>query len=360
MSEHSNDTSRQLTRRVPSELPAKADLVQIDCSGLARTLDLLSTGHLTGESAVALLRHELGTVQRQAQSVGALLQQATVQLRQLRESAQREQIQKQDEQRQLQDQNDRFVANLIQEHDQEMVVLRRERDAAIDRIRELSRDLSRASSASSAGIPHLPVRSAPPLQVAAELNARIDELLRERERSLRLLRQLAEQRDAAESRLQSLLASIGSYNGANSATMLEGSQGIPSVEPAEPYRAAHSPRPHDEPLATAEVLKGDITPSLDARREQSDEACTPAIDDPEGWDADAESNAPGPDTSPRGTDPTSGVESAAPPLPANDPSLARWVKGSDHSGAYSMQGSELSRDEVFVPRGTRVRPKSTQ
>jgi hypothetical protein len=239
MSEQSNDNPKPVAPTIPSELLANRDFAGVDSAGLTRAIDLLASGHLDGESAAALLRHELATVQRQSEATCDLLQKSSIELRQLRESAQREQVQMQDEQRQLQDQNDRFVANLIHEHDVEKATLRRERDAAIDRVRELSRGLTRSGSSSTASMPgvsiNTAIRSAPPAQDVIELKARIDELLHERDRSLRLLRQLAEQRDLAENRLQAALASTSSA--------------IP--KPRESSNATSPSRPQSNTLALA-------------------------------------------------------------------------------------------------------------
>jgi hypothetical protein len=196
----------------PDATSAEDELSGVDCTGLARAIDILQGGSLQGEPLVLLMRHELTAVQRQAQLVTQRYQQASIELRQLRESAQREHIQRLDDQRQSQEQNDRFVSNLIYDHEQELQAVRRERDAAIDRVRELSRGLNRAASGSSGNWQR--ASSSGSLQAvtvnaeAAELKSRVDELLFERERSLKLLRQLAEQRDQAETRLQVLLSDI--------------------------------------------------------------------------------------------------------------------------------------------------------
>ncbi|MGE5788157.1 MAG: hypothetical protein ACM3ZE_26415, partial [Myxococcales bacterium] len=206
MSEHTNGKPQPNDPQMPSQLRAAGDHCALDCSGLARAIDTLSSGEMGMDPCVALLRHELTRIQQQAGAMQNQLRESAIALRQLRESAKLEVVQKQDEQKQLQNGNDRFVANLIQEHESELAAVRRERDAAMDRVRELSREINRASGISSPGLPR--VSNLPALRGAAassevdELRGRVEELLRERERSVRLLRQVAEQRDQAERRLR--------------------------------------------------------------------------------------------------------------------------------------------------------------
>ncbi len=365
MSEQSNDNPKSEARPTPSESPARRDFAGVDCSGLARAVELLATGHLEGEAAVALLRHELATVQRQAESNCDLLQRSSVELRQLRESAQREQVQKEDDQRQLQDQNDRFVANLIHEHDAEKTTIRRERDAAIDRIRELSRGITRAGSTSSASMQRVSVntaiRSAPPAQDVVELKARIDELLYERDRSLRLLRQLAEQRDQAESRLQATLASIGAGSEGRSAPILERQQLATSahdgsrrsaVAPTEPgVTLSHS--------AAAPLPPGSVrTPTL-PNGPHSNAAELASLEDPDNWEIGPPAVVGGAVRSDQAyrTELTGATKSNSSP---HTPSAHHLAKDeNERSGAYSMVAGELASDEVYVSRTPKHVPKNT-
>ena len=101
---------------------------------------------------------------------------------------------------------------MIAEHETQLQSLRRERDAAVDRVRELSRGISRIGGLSTPNLRRISVSNLPTTNAADNevtlLRARVDELLFERERSLKLLRHLAEQRDQAESRLQVVLSSV--------------------------------------------------------------------------------------------------------------------------------------------------------
>ncbi|HEY5958900.1 MAG TPA: hypothetical protein VIV60_20210, partial [Polyangiaceae bacterium] len=215
MSERSKENANEVRQSLNE--PADDEVMRVDCGGLTRAIEMLAGGSLEGEPLLLLMRHELAIVQRRAQLVSQLLQRASVELRQLRESSQREQLQRLDDQRQLQEQNDRFVSSLIQDHEQELQSVRRERDAAIDRVRELSRGMTRVGGGSSGNLPRTSISAAAnglaPPDENAELRTHIDELLFERERSLRLLRQLAEQRDQAETRLQTVLSEVKSAGG---------------------------------------------------------------------------------------------------------------------------------------------------
>jgi hypothetical protein len=351
MSGQSNGNPKQGTRQIPSELPARRDVAGVGCAGLARAIEMLASGSLNGESAVALLRHELASVQRQAEFVSDLLQRSSVELRQLRESAQRDQVERQDEQRQLQDQNDRFVANLIHDHDLEMASLRRERDAAIDRVRDLSRGITRVGATSSSTLRRAPtnagIRPAPSLQEVAELRARVEDLLRERERSLKLLRQLAEQRDQAEARLQATMASLGSV-------------GPPT--PDRPAALSHEPssggsRPEKESSTSPNPSSVPTEPSA-----ASMGSAAAVLGDPDAWDVGGGPN--------EGNAVMAGPRPAAPELSANSsdaarasphgPSAPQANNGRDeHLGAYAMLGEQLSAEEVFVRPGRRGVPKAT-
>lgn len=360
MSDRSHDNPKLAARPMTSEPQAYRDFVGVDCAGLARAIELSASGHVDGDAAAALLRHEFAGVQRQIEVICNQLHQSCVELRQLRDSAQREQVQKQDEQRQLQDQNDRFVANLIHEHDIEKATLRRERDAAIDRVRELSRGIVRASSSSSASMPRVSVnsaiRSAPPPQDVVELKARIDELLYERDRSLRLLRQLAEQRDLAESRLQATMAALGSNGtaGASNAQTVTGNVERPASVAS---RSAPTPNPQmvtrSAGTATATPTPGLArTPASPAQpRPESQAVELAALEDPNNWEV-------GPPALAANTVP---VVPIAPKVDDNrfagSPEVAKDVR--DVSGAYSLVAAELSIEEVHVSRLPRNVPKGT-
>lgn len=249
MSEHTNGKSRPNDPQAQPELRAIGECFAVDYSGLARAIEALSAGELGAEPCAALLRHELARVQQQVSSLLSELRDSTVTLRQLREAAQFGLVQKQDQQKQeqhkqLQDENDRFVANLLQEHESELAAVRRERDAAMDRVRELSRELNRSNGTSSPNLPR--VSNLPALRVTTafsevdELKSRVEELLRERERSVRLLRQVAEQRDEAERRLRESRPadsrpSASSRSGSGISAGVEGSEPRRTRTATEPY-----------------------------------------------------------------------------------------------------------------------------
>jgi hypothetical protein len=362
MSEQSNDNPKPDAPPTPSESPARRDFAGIDCSGLGRTVELLATGHLDRESAVALLRHELAIVQRQAESNCDLLQKSTVELRQLRESALREQVQKEDEQRQLQDQNDRFVANLIHEHDVEKAAIRRERDAAIERIRGLSRGIVRAGSTSATGLQRVSVnaalRSACPPQDVVELRARLDELLNERDRSLRLLRQLAEQRDQAESRLQATLASIGAGGERRSAPNLEHRQPAANEQDSARRREVASSQPdfvRNHGVVAPSPQNLGLTPTLPSNP-HSIAADFVSLEAPVNCETDPANVGTATPSAPEfRTDQPGATPSDTNP---RNPALARLAKQErEHSSAYCMVAGELSNDEVYVSRTPKNVPK---
>jgi hypothetical protein len=349
MSGQSNGNPKQSPWQIPSELPARRDVAGVGCAGLARAIEMLASGSLKGESAVALLRHELASVQRQAEFVSDLLQRSSVELRQLRESAQRDQVERQDEQRQLQDQNDRFVANLIQEHDLEMASLRRERDAAIDRVRDLSRGITRVGGTSSSNLRRAPtnaaIRPAASSQEVAELRARVEDLVRERERSLKLLRQLAEQRDHAEARLQATVASVGS--------VADSTQHRPGVMAHQPSIARG---PEHESSPVPEAARVPTAPSAAACAD----AAAGVLENPEAWDITDGPNEASPVVKAHsGATPELGVNARAElesaPVAATPVNSGR----SEHLGAYTMHGEQLCVEEVFVHRGRKNVPKST-
>jgi hypothetical protein len=361
MSEQSKVTRNQGMRKIPSELPARRDMAGVDCTGLARAIELSASGSLQGDALVALLRHELANVQRQAQTVTDLLQKSAVDLRQLRESAQREQVQKQDEQRQLQDQNDRFVANLIHEQEVELMALRRERDAAIDRIRELSRGITRVGSTSSGSLSRVSVTAAsstPTAQEVLELKARVEELLYERERSLRLLRQLAEQRDHAESRLQAAHSPMGpgGTTGAELGPERTPLTGVGLTHDRLQCRQAPAAHQPEVVHGTAQALSASDSPvrvpTLPSKATSSG-AEMGILENPNGWDIGESENLP----TGEGPGSAGNRRDAITDPPA--PEVPRAIGRLDRAGAYSMHADELTTEEVFVSRGPRNAPKST-
>jgi hypothetical protein len=391
MSESPKRNPAERSRLTESELPARRDFAEIDCSGLLRAVAMLEAGSPGAASAVALLRLEIVRLQKQGQIVGEALQHSTVELRQLRESAERVQVQQQDEQRQLQDQNDRFVASMIQEHEAELASLRRERDAAIDRVRELSRGITRVgtpSTASSYNLSSAKTLHSTSFAEVSELRARVDDLLHERERSLRLLRQLAEQRDQAESRLQTTLAAIGN-NAASLPKFARGEAAIRASTASRLRSDAIAPDGHGEPTlpqqrgvaispqvasesqqaststehgaAAANAPFALASPNVPLRSRDrgadSKDSRLGALENPDEWDVGSDDR----------NEPIHPAESSTPgssphhPIPSTSMSGSLSISGErvERCGAYSLGAEELAVERVFVHRNPRIPPRGT-
>lgn len=282
-----------------------------------RAVSLFENGILQKEAIVSLFKHELEHLQKQAETLYAFAQQTSIELRQRRESQEQRGTEPTEVNRTLEEDNDQFVAQLIAEHETQVLALRRERDAAIERVRELSRGLSRIGGLSSPNLrrtssSNLPAASTSDSDVAL-LRARVDELLFERERSMKLLRQLAEQRDQAESRLHVVLSSA----------------------PPGPERS-------DEPPVN--------TPAPAISSDQDD-----AVD----WDLS--SPAPHPlsltqeeeaESEPSSVEPPSVSETTLPLL------RRKTTLGGDGAGTYSISARELPSEEVVVLRSRPSNPQA--
>ena len=66
--------------------PQRQGLTHIDYSGLTRAITLLENGVLQNEAIVSLLKHELGQIQQESETLYAFAQQVSVELRQVREA----------------------------------------------------------------------------------------------------------------------------------------------------------------------------------------------------------------------------------------------------------------------------------
>lgn len=200
-------------RQDPMSSSSREGLPDINLQGLTRAIARLDGSSNIEPTVLAVIQRELLALEGQVVNLASFAQKVNIELRKLRENREQDDRVQADRLRAVESTNDTFVAQLIAEHDAEVVTLQRERDAAIERVRELSRGISRVGGMSS---PSIRRASTARLTAAAPLNsdnailhARLEELQGERERSLKLLRQLAEQRDKSESRYQALLAEVG-------------------------------------------------------------------------------------------------------------------------------------------------------
>lgn len=107
----------------------------------------------------------------------------------------------------LVEEQDAFLVGLLEEHEQAMAELERERDEAFERLEKLMRDTQPAPPAADArrtiagvgdGTPSMPSVRAP----RAESDRNVEKLLAERDRSREVLRRLQQQRDDAQQALQ--------------------------------------------------------------------------------------------------------------------------------------------------------------
>ena len=372
-------------RRNTADLALQKDYIGIDTSGLRRALTLLDSRDMLPETVASVLRQELLGLEKRADFLLAYAQRVSVEHRQLRESKEQALVEQEDAVRQLQDENDKFVEQLIAEHESEVQAQRRERDAAIDRVRELSRGLSRVGSMSSPSIRRVSAANLPAAHSASSdtalLRARIDELLFERERSLRLLRQLAEQRDLAETRLHAVLNGATAENHRSGQPWLPHSQRAPTDRVRGPVAAVESGVTANCALAaSAEAPNAD--PWIDPRTE-SDQKLEPPFVEPLGSVATVSAlgaysavirtaaqstpiNAVPEEASFDEWDltlPTSPTPSLGPALPALGPDKTSPAAGRsqpvirrtsnmqlERAGTYSMASEELPAEEVILLR----------
>jgi hypothetical protein len=290
------------------------ELARVDCGGLIRAISLLENDVLQKDAIISLLKHELDQVQKQSDSLFAFAHQTCIELRQIREERPSTSGREPTEGvRSIQDGNDAFVAQLISEHEAQVRALRRERDIAVDRVRELSRGLSRIGGLSTPSLRRISTSNLPAVSPndneVSLLRARVDELLFERDRSLKLLRQLAEQRDQAESRLHVVVSSSP-----------------PSMDPSE----EPSDRIARELLEKAPIANWEV-----ASPEEHPAAISPESHPTVPKSLDAETGSISVQSSPESTL----------PLLRKKPGL-----GSEGAGSYSISARELPTEEVVVVR----------
>jgi hypothetical protein len=305
--------SHPLTQGTATPIGQK-ELARVDYGGLIRAISLLENDVLQKDAIVSLLKHELDQIQKQSESLFAIAQQTCIELRQSREERPSTSGHEPAEGvRSIQEGNDEFVAQLIAEHEAQVRTLRRERDIAVDRVRELSRGLSRIGGLSTPNLRRISTSNLPAVTPndndVSLLRARVDELLFERDRSLKLLRQLAEQRDQAESRLHVVISS--------SPPAMDPSD-VPSDRLARellekaPIANWEVPPPQEHPVAIANESHPTVPKSLNAKDESISAPSSP--------------------------------ESSL-PLLRKKPGL-----GSEGAGSYSISARELPTEEVVVVR----------
>lgn len=150
MSEHTNGSLHPAASRVDESSRDTNELETLDLSDLARAIDMVKSSSVGAEPLWTLLRSELSCVEERVDALVLRLNQSALELRQLRESVPEALVRNEEERRRLQEQNDQFVAKLIEEHAVALESIRQERDAAIQRVRELSRELARSGASSCA------------------------------------------------------------------------------------------------------------------------------------------------------------------------------------------------------------------
>lgn len=142
MSEHTSGSLQRANVGVDAHSTSQSELAALDLSDLARAIEMVGSSEIGAEPLCVLLRNELDHVKEQVDSLVLRLNQSALELRQLRESMPEALLRNEEEQRELQERNNRFVAKLLEEHAAVLETVRRERDAAIQRVRELSRELT--------------------------------------------------------------------------------------------------------------------------------------------------------------------------------------------------------------------------
>lgn len=144
MSEYTSDTRDPTAPIGTAATPKASELPELDFAGLTLAIEMVSRSAADPEALATLLRNELVRLREQAGALVRRFAQSTLELRRLLENTPETVAHQHDELRRSQEQNDRFVVRLVDEHETELAELRRERDTAIARVRELSRELARA------------------------------------------------------------------------------------------------------------------------------------------------------------------------------------------------------------------------
>jgi hypothetical protein len=144
MSEHTNGRPHPVNSRVDATSEGPNELATLDLGDLARAIEMVKSSEIGAEPLYVLLRSELDRVKERVDALLLRLNRSALELRRLRESVPEAVVRNDEERRDLQEQNDRFVARLVEEHTSVLDAMRKERDAAIQRVRELSRELTRS------------------------------------------------------------------------------------------------------------------------------------------------------------------------------------------------------------------------
>jgi hypothetical protein len=337
-------------------------------------LGRLERGELDVTTLAPVLGRELSTLRAQIDALLAHAHHDAIELRKARESSAKGEFEREEQLRSIQDENDKFVAQLIADHENEAQALRRERDSAIERVRELSRGVSRVGNVSLPSARRVSLSNVPALpptqEEVAQLRARVEELCFERERSLKLLRQLAEQRDDAESRLQQALARLAQTEGA--ITSLRSSAnptpltppacdgvaralGAPSIDllPDPLSFPVSTPSPaihpgHPAALADSAVVRTAQAVVLEAKSSASE-----GLD----WDLSTPEKSPGTSALVKAMarDDFGEAQSSGERTPgSSEPSIPllrkKSLPGLERAGAYSVSASEIPVEEVVLTR----------
>ncbi|MGC4065553.1 MAG: hypothetical protein QM784_13085 [Polyangiaceae bacterium] len=351
-----------------------ADLPRVDTAPLQRTLGRLERGELDIATLNPVLGRELSTLRSQIDALQAHAHHIAIELRKARESSAKGEFEREEQLRSIQDENDKFVAQLIADHEAEAQALRRERDSAIERVRELSRGMSRVGTVSMPSLRRVSLSNvaatSPTQEEVAQLKARVDELCFERERSLKLLRQLAEQRDDAENRLQQALVRVSPpETGSTSSRDSRGASlpvaptcdgvtralGGPSIE----LLADSPPSPVSGPspaiAAAASAVLADSAVVRTAHVVSS--AAAPSGGDTLDWDLSTPEKSPGTSALVKAMarDDFGEVQSKGErPAGSSEPSIPllrkKSLPGLERAGAYSVSASEIPVEEVVLTR----------
>lgn len=161
MSEHTNGSLHPTNSRVDASSTGSNELAALDLTDLAGAIEMVKSSDIGAEPLCTLLRNELSRVKDRVDALVLRLNQSALELRQLRESVPEALLRNEEERRQLQEQNDQFLAKLVEEHAAALETACRERDAAIQRVRELSRELTRSGASSCAAPSEVPLGRPP-------------------------------------------------------------------------------------------------------------------------------------------------------------------------------------------------------
>ena len=191
-----------------------AQLTEVDWTGISRAIDLIAKDTVPTQVVVNLLRRELAALQHRIAEVQKTAHRSALAARQHAERAQRDRATEFALAGGTED-DDRFIRHLIEEWENQVDDLIRERDTALARVRDLSQELAQSLPNRRSTQRHLNARSEAGSEISpadhddprAQLTLareRVEELLVDRERFQRMIRRLTEQRDALKARLEAV------------------------------------------------------------------------------------------------------------------------------------------------------------